>query len=97
MSPHVFVRDVRQQEMGDGVWLPGSLLCPLRVRGDGAGRVGPIHAEHRDLELRGEDRRELEQSSVPVLGRVGQTQRHEKKTLKYELGTGRLPGAAWLG
>lgn len=36
---------------GDG----GSILCLLRVGGNGAGRVGPIHTVHRDLELRSED------------------------------------------
>lgn len=58
---------------GDFVWLSGSkcaddvrelILCFLRVWGNGAGRVGPIHTVYRDLELRGEDRRKLQQSRV---------------------------------
>lgn len=43
------------------VMLSGLILCFLRVWGNGAGRVGPIHTVYRDLELRCEDRRELEQ------------------------------------
>lgn len=39
----------------------GLLLCFLRVRGNGARCVGPVHAVHWDLELGGDDRRKLKE------------------------------------
>lgn len=39
----------------NAVILLGLILCLLRVWGNGAGCVGPIHTMDRDLELRGED------------------------------------------
>lgn len=45
----------------NAVMLWGLILCFLRVWGNGARRIGPIHTVYRDLELRCEDRRKLEQ------------------------------------
>lgn len=40
------------------------ILCLLRVWGNGARCVGPIHTVYRDLELRGKDRWKLEESQM---------------------------------